>query len=262
MVEYYKTKKGYYYKKTSKKTKRIKKDEYQKKTSKGGKIKISFKDKLTGGDGNNCKCKNAIDIITLEPIENDFSEDDINNFIIRDDKGNCYCFKIYDLYRLIFLTKIPIDINNSSKMENIRSFARDDINHFTNETIKDETLNDIVIKYFKWTRNRGPEKTISYNNVTFNRKDYISIMDEFEEHKNRLLQISSNTMSITPLTIFLKFAEDLLEDSNSNTNSNSNSSSSTKTRSVGSNNSARPSFLMSKNTLKAIISYIRDNRLY
>ena len=30
MVEYYKTKKGYYYKKTSKKTKRIKKDEYQK----------------------------------------------------------------------------------------------------------------------------------------------------------------------------------------------------------------------------------------
>jgi hypothetical protein len=58
----------------------------------------------------------------------------------------------------------------------------------------------------------------------------------------------------------LKFAEDLLEDSNSNTNSNSNSS--TKTRSVGSNNSARPSFLMSKNTLKAIISYIRDKKLY
>ena len=60
------------------------------------------------------------------------------------------------------------------------------------------------------------------------------------------------------LTTGVKEIELIFEDASSNSNSNS----STKTRSVGSNNSARPSFLMSKKTLKAIISYIRDKRLY
>ena len=68
---------------------------------------------------------------------------------------------------------------------------------------------------------------------------------------------------------FMDFTKDLLEYTNSNSNNNntrsvgSNASSvGSNVRSVGTNNSGRPSFSISRKTLKAIISYIRDKKLY
>jgi len=261
MVEYYKTNKGYYYKKTTKKITRIKKDEYENKTKNGGKISIRYKRKLNGG-GKNCECNNPIDLITLEPIEKDFDENNINNFIIRDENNICYCFKIYDLYKLIFLTDIPLDVNNKSKMSKIREYARDDFNPYTNKTLTSETLKNIVLKYYKWTENKGPTKTISYNGVKFNRKDFKSILDEYEEYKTRYSQISTFTTSKSKLELFMDFTKDLLEYTNSNSNNNNTRSVGSNVRSVGTNNSGRPSFSISRKTLKAIISYIRDKKLY
>ena len=59
----------------------------------------------------------------------------------------------------------------------------------------------------------------------------------------------------------MDFTKDLLEHTNNNSNNNVCSVGSN-VRSVGTNNSGRPSFSISKKTLKAIISYIRDKKLY
>ena len=254
MVEYYKTDKGYYYKKTTKKTTRIKKDEYKNKTKNGGKISIKYKGKLNGG-GKNCECNNPIDLITLDPIEKDFDENNINNFIIKDEKGICYCFKIYDLYKWVFTTDVAININQ------INDKKQKDFNPYTDIPIPSNILEDLVKKYKKWTEYKGIGKTITYNGVKFNRKDFRSILDEFEQYKTEYSQRSSNTRSRNILTLFMNFAEGLLE-YYTNNNSNNYKHSNNNTRSVSSNSSGRASFSMSETTLKAIISYIRDKKLY
>ena len=105
MVEFYKTNKNYYYKKTRNKTKRISKNEFMKSTKKGGMVNIIQ-------SGGNCKdCDNNFDIFTLDPIEN-FDDTDINNFSFIED-GKCWCFKIYDLYKWIFGTDILIKIKKN-----------------------------------------------------------------------------------------------------------------------------------------------------
>ena len=68
-------------------------------------------------------------------------------------------------------------------MSKIREYARDDFNPYTNQPLTSETLKNIVLKYYKWSENKGPTKTISYNGVKFNRKDFKSILDEYEEYK-------------------------------------------------------------------------------
>ena len=60
----------------------------------------------------------------------------------------------------------------------------------------------------------------------------------------------------------MNFTKDLLEYTNNNSNNNNTRSVGSNVRSVGTNNSGRPSFSMSRKTLKAIISYVRDKKLY
>ena len=241
MVEYYKTKNNYYYKKTKKQTKRISKNEFIKSTKNGAMVRMY--------GGNSCdKCDNQYDIITLEPIKN-FDKNDINNFhFIENDK--CWCFKVYDLYQWVFVTDIPINIDAINRKK------RNDVNPYTNIPITNDILEQLIIKYNEWVKFKGIEKTISYNGVTFNKKDFNNIKDEYKLYLDKYINTRGSSVEINELKIFNSFVKETLdiraEFSNSNNNSNNNLN----------NNSAKSSFDMKENKLKAILSYMRVKNLY
>ena len=268
MVEYYKTKKNYYYKKTKNSNKRISKEQFIKLTNKGGFIRIQH----TGGnDGkhDNCNsCTNKIDIITLDPIKN-FNKNDIDNFSFIED-NKCWCFKVYDLYKMIFVSDLPI------KKDQIESNIKFNINPFTNVPIPLTTIEELSKKYNEWTTSKGITNTITHNGVRFSRKDLYNIIEEYRVYLDDRRKINISEKK-TPIKIFMSFTEILIQlsknlnsnsnNSNSNSNnsnSNSNNSNSNSNNSYLNNNNyiGELSFNMKIKKLKAIIDYIRVNKRY
>lgn len=241
MVEYYKTRNNYYYKKTKKTTKRIPKNEFDKVTKNGGFIKMN------GGTGDCNKCSNKYDVFTHDDIEN-YDKNDINNFTFVEGT-QCWCFKVYDLYKWVFTTDIPIKVNQIND-KNQKGF-----NPFTDIPIPYNILKDLVIQYNKWAKYKGIDKYISHNGVSFSKADFNNILEEFKYHYNS----RRNAFNRDNIDIFNGFVEetfDIKADFNSSNSNSSNSNSNTNS------NVGQSSINMSKEKLKAIFSYMRLKKYY